>query len=199
MNATQKQVGDIAIRSCISILCCAVVGYIFYQERIFNRHIPTFTILVYGIIGSIFFQILRVNVRNAWAAFLLLFIANTALITHSTRIAYLVRDVFYCGALALALVLFFRIFYHKGTKDRWTEPLILAALLSVFTLVALSILMILHKALHNLTFIYLYTTAKLYFLTGLGLGMGIILTEDPYRTRILKFFHSFYGSDAGNQ
>jgi hypothetical protein len=47
-----------------------------------------YSISVYGLISSIFFFPLRVNIKNAFAVLLVLFMMNSAFITHATP-AYL--------------------------------------------------------------------------------------------------------------
>jgi hypothetical protein len=169
-----------------------VIGYIFYQSRIFNHRASVFSIPVYGLIGSIFFYSLRVNVKNALATLLVLFVMNSALITHATRLTYLLRDLFIIGTLSAAIYFFYQYFYNKNPKERWLEPLILSALVATFALVATSILVIINKAINTVTFQWIYYIAKLYFLIGLGIGIGIILTEEPYSKKILLYFRNFF-------
>jgi hypothetical protein len=188
MNTKPKYIIEIVIRSIVSLICCLVIGYIFYQSQIFNRHASAFSFPVCGVVGSIFFYTLRINIRNAFAVFLVLFIATSALVTHSTRLIFLLRDILYYGAFASAIFIFFQYFYGKSIKDRWMEPLILSVLVAVIILFAFFLTMSINKAFGALTLSFVFFVAKLYFLIGLGMGVGIVITEEPYRSRILKFF-----------
>ena len=192
MSAKPNYLTEIVIRSLISLVCCMVIGYIFYQSRIFNRHANTFSIPVEGLVGSIFFYSMHINIKNAFAALLVLFVIDSAFITHATRLTYLLRDLFCIGALIVAIYIFYQFFYNKSQYERWLEPLILSALVATFTLVATLILVIINNPLNVVTLQWVYYIAKLYFLIGLGIGVGIILTEEPYSDKILMYFRNFF-------
>jgi hypothetical protein len=194
MSAKPNYLTEVVVRSFISLICCMVIGYIFYKSQIFNRHAGAFSILVYGLIGSIFFYTMRIDIRNAFAALLVLFVIDSAFITHATRFSYLLRDLFCIGALSAAIYTFYQYFYSKSQNERWLEPLILSALVAAFTLVATLILIVISRGLNVVTFQWIYYIAKLYFLIGLGIGIGIILTEEPYLDKILMYFRNFFSN-----
>jgi hypothetical protein len=169
-----------------------VIGYIFYRSQIFNRHTAAFSFLVYGFIGSLFFYLLRVKITDALAALVVLYAMNSAFITHATRLAYLLRDFVMIAAFSYAIFIFYHYFYSKSQKDRWLEPLILAAVIATFSLVATFILILLHHAMSIVTLYWIYTIARLYFLLGLGLGIGIIVSEEPYSGKIRAYVLNFF-------
>jgi hypothetical protein len=135
---------------------------------------------------------MRINIKNTFAALLVLFVIDSAFITHATRLTYLLRDLFCIGALIVAIYIFYQFFYNKSQYERWLEPLILSALVATFTLVATLILVIINNELNVVTLQWVYYIAKLYFLIGLGIGVGIILTEEPYSDKILMYFRNFF-------
>jgi hypothetical protein len=192
MNAKSNYITEIAIRTLVSFICCLLIGYIFYQSRIFNRFANASSIPVFGFIGSIFFYSMRVNIKNAFAVLLVLFVMNSAFITHATRLPYLLRDLFNIGALSAAIYIFHQYFYNKSQKERWLEPLILSALVATFTLAVTFILVIMNKVVNVVTFYWIYSIAKLYFLIGLGIGIGIMLSEEPYSDKIRAYFINFF-------
>ena len=192
MSIKPKSLADITIKTFISLLCCMVIGYIFYHSQIFNRHAGTFSFLIYGFIGSLFFYLLRVKINDALAALVVLYIMNSAFITHATRLAYLLRDFVMIGAFSSAIYIFYQYFYSKSQKDRWLEPLILSAVVATFSLIATFVLVIAHKAVSIVTLYWIYSIAKLYFLIGLGLGVGILVSEEPYSGKIRAYFLNFF-------
>jgi hypothetical protein len=187
MNTKPNSFAEITIRAFVSLLFCLVIGYVLYTSLIFNRYSGLFSIPVYGIIGSIFFYTLRVNIKNALSALLVLIVMNSALITHATRLAYLMRDLSIISALSAAIYIFYRFFYNKNQNERWLEPLILSALVATFSLIATLILVLANNAMNAVTFRWLYSVTKLYFIIGLGIGLGMILTEEQYRNTIRKY------------
>jgi hypothetical protein len=192
MNEKSNNLSEVVVRSFVSFVCCMVIGYIFYRSRIFNRHIGTFSIPVYGLIGSIFFYSLRVNTKNAFAALLVLFVMNSAFVTHATKLEYILRDFLSIGGLTAAIYIFHKYFYDKSSKERWLEPLVLSALVAAFMLAAIFISVIVNKVLNVVTLQWIYYIAKLYFLIGLGIGVGILLTEEPYLDKIRLSLHDFF-------
>ena len=56
------------------------------------------------------------------------------------------------------------------------------------------ILIVISKCLNVVTVQWIYYIAKLYFLIGLGIGIGIILTEEPYLDKILMYFRNFFSN-----
>jgi O-antigen/teichoic acid export membrane protein len=137
---------------------------------------------------------MRVNIKNAFAVLLVLFVMDSAFIAHATRFTYILRDIFCVGALSAAIYIFYQYFYNKSQKERWLEPLILSALVAMFILAATLILVIINKALSVITFQWIYYIAKLYFLIGLGIGIGIMLTEEPYADKLLMYFRNFFNN-----
>jgi hypothetical protein len=188
MSVQANPITEIIIRSLVSVLCCLAVGSIFYQSLIFNYHAGAFSVPMFGFIGSVFFYSLRVNIKNAFAVLLVLFVMDSALITHATKLTFLLRDLFYIGALSAAIFIFFKYFYNKNEKERWLEPLILSTLVAVFILGAAFLSLIIFNALRAISLPWIYNIAKLYFLIGLGIGIGITVTEEPYSRRILQYF-----------
>jgi hypothetical protein len=171
-----------------------VIGYIFYRSQIFNRYTGAFSFLIYGFIGSLFFYLLRVNINDALAALVVLSIMNSAFITHATRVVYLLRDFIMIGAFSSAIFIFYQYFYSKSQKDRWLEPLILSAVVAMFSLVATFLLVLIHNAVSIVTLYWIYSIARLYFLIGLGIGVGIIVSEEPYSGKIRGYFLNFFRS-----
>ena len=135
---------------------------------------------------------MHINIQNAFAALLVLIVMNSAFITHATSLTYLLRDLIIICALSAAIYFFHQYFYNKSQKGRWLEPLILSALVATFSLVATFILVLINYTLNIVTFQWIYYIAKLYFLIGLGIGIGILLTEEPYSEKILLYFRNFF-------
>jgi hypothetical protein len=191
MKTISQHVKEIILRTCISFLCCMAFGYLFFQSNIFSRHTGTFMILTDGFIGSVFFYTLRFNRKDALTVLLILFVMETAFISRVTMPLYLLRNFLHTGSIAIAIYIFFRVFYGKNRNEKWIEPLILAALVTVGALTATLLLTVINNVIHAITFPWIFSMAKLYFLIGLGIGCGITISEDPYRTRIWDWFRTF--------
>lgn len=186
MESTQSIIKEIAFRTFISILCCTILGFIFWKGSVFYRYHSAFQFIAYGTMGSIFFYTLRFGVKNALAALLIALVVLSFLVMES-RGLYFVRDLSVAITMSSSLYIYFTIFHNRTKLSKLTEPFILAMLFSISNL-------ILYLILDSITFkipitlAWVYQVTKHFFLIGLGIGIGIILTEEPYLKKIRGMF-----------
>ena len=76
MRSDAAIVATVLGRSLVSVACCALVGFIVFQGRILHPFFWTSQLIMFGIVGSIFFYTLRINRRNAFAVLLVLFVVQ---------------------------------------------------------------------------------------------------------------------------
>lgn len=184
MRSDAAIVATVLGRSLVSIACCFVVGLIVFQGRVFNSYFWTSQLIMFGIVGSVFFYSLRINRRNAFAVLLVLFVMQFGLLFRHIQPIMLLRDIVYFSTLGVALYIFFVSFYTKTVKHRNLQPLVLATLFALAFAAATLLLDILDEALFHAP-IYIrtdavLTNAKFEFLVGLGIGLGILLLDNGY-------------------
>ena len=195
MTRSGNVIREIAFRSFISILFCTLFGYIFWKGSVLNRHHTASEYIVFGGIGSVFFQSLRYNPRNAFAALFVLSLTVPVVIMRETGV-YFVRDVLVAIASGSALYLYFSNFYDREKSRKFTEPLVLAVLFAVCNFAVFLSLVLIEGREKMITLFWAYEVIKQWFLIGLGIGIGIILTERPYAERIRLWFLGFLGRAA---
>jgi hypothetical protein len=191
MNTTERMVKEIAFRTFISVVCCTLFGYLSWKGSVFYRFHTAFQYISYGTIGALFFYTLRINLKNAILTGLIAALIFSVLVTRAHGLGSL-RDLFAVIASISALYFYSSNFYCQTRTPKFAEPLLVAVLFMLVNVVALVLLVALSGFRQPITLLWLYEVAKQYFLTGLGIGIGIILTEEPYsgkiRSAILNLF-----------
>lgn len=185
-------------RSLVSIACCFVVGLIVFQGRVFHPYFWTSQLIMFAIIGSVFFYTLRINRRNAFAVLLVLFVVQFGLLFRDLRPVMLMRNFIFFATLAAVLYIFFIGFYTKTVKYRNLQPLVLATLFAIAFSIATLILGLLDETflrpLVSSLFEAIITNAKYEFLVGLGIGLGILLLDNGYVHRAGELIKRLLGS-----
>jgi hypothetical protein len=188
MKSSESVVREVAWRSFVSVVICTLFAYIFWQGLVFHRHHTVFLCIAYGTIGSLFFYTLRYSLRNALGTLLVSTMAFSFLVMRSSGLRSL-RDVLLAIAAAGVLYLYFKIFYRQTQQQRYLEPLILAMLFAVGNCIVFIIMTCLYGLGSHITFWWAFDVLKQWFIIGLGIGIGILLTEEPTWRKIRAWFH----------
>lgn len=186
---TPNMLKEIVLRTLVSVLFCVVFGYMFWQGAVFNRYHTAFQYIAFGAIGSIFFYSLRYGLRNAIAMLFVLAVINSTLVARSHGL-FIVRDACYTIAMASTICLYFSLFHNRDGGKKLLEPLILAALFSIGNFFALLLLMVVNDHWQGITVFWVYEVFRDWFLIGLGIGIGIIVTENQYSANIRARFQN---------
>jgi hypothetical protein len=189
VETTQSIIKEIAFRTFISFLCCTIFGYMFWKGSVFNLYHSAFQFIAYGTIGSIFFYTLRFGVKNAIGV--LLFTAVMLFgVVMKTHGMFAIRDLFVTIAIASTIYIYFTTFHNQTKLSKIFEPLVLAFLFSLSNFIVILLTGFIIYG-HGGTLSWVYEITKHFFLIGLGIGIGIILTEEPYSEKIRAKFHNF--------
>jgi len=142
----------------------------------------TFQFVSTGIIGSAFFFTYRFGgIRPALVLLLVSFFLMTGLLTHGYRNHVLDRDALYIGGIGATMYLFGSRIYKQGNRLQWLYPISLGGLLGAFMLITTCLLVLVKGAPDNSSFLdYMlrsWPIVGMEFMIGLGLGVGIVVTE----------------------
>ena len=173
---------SIVSRSLIAAIICVLVGFLVYEGQVVNIRLATFQFVSTGVIGSTFFFTYRFGgIRPAFVLLLISFFLMTGLLTHGYRNHVLDRDAFYIGGIGATMYLFGSRIYKQGNRLQWLSPIILGGLLGAFMLIITCLLVLIKGAPDNISFFgYMlrsWPIAGMEFMIGLGLGLGIVVTE----------------------
>jgi hypothetical protein len=198
MRSDAAIVATVLGRSLVSIVCCFVVGLIVFQGRVFNSFFWTSQLLMFAVIGSVFFYSLRINRRNAFAVMLVMFVIQFGLILGQFQWIMFLRDFVFFATLAAALYIFFISFYTRTVRYRNLQPLVLATIFAIAFSIATLVLGFLDAALfHPLRYSLaeaMLLNAKYEFLVGLGIGLGILMLDNGYVRKAGELLKRLLGS-----
>jgi hypothetical protein len=184
VRSNSKSIAGVVGRSLVSILCSLILGFIFYRWSIFRWNFPSFQIVAFAIVGSLFFFTLRIHKRNAFALLLVLFVIQAGLLTSSQRFSILLSNLVFYVAIAAALFIFFVTFYRKTAKLRNLHPLVLATLSALAFAVATVIMELIEGGVSMMSGAQMLSIVRFNstngFLVGLGIGLGILIVDKGY-------------------
>jgi hypothetical protein len=90
-----------------------LLGFLFNQEHIFDRHYSAFQFVWTAVVASVFYHLLvYTRARDAYLGLIILF-GLTLLTTGSTRPAFILRDIFYIGGIGLSVFVYFNYFREQ--------------------------------------------------------------------------------------
>ena len=188
---TETIIKDIAFRTFISVLFCTVFGYIFWAGWVFNHRHTAFLYIAIGTIGSLFFYTLRYGFRKALGTLQVSSLIFSFLIMRSWGL-YSLRNFLVIVTSASILYIYFKVFYGLSYWQKILEPLILGMLFAIGNLLAFMLLVFIGNGKIYFSFLWAFGVMEQYFLIGLGIGIGIIITENPYSKYIHARIHAFF-------
>lgn len=110
MAHPESKVVQFILHSLVPILCSIAVGFIFYQDGVFDRTQGAFQFLWSAVVASVFYYLLLfLRSRDAYLGLLLLLML-TFLTTHSTSPVFILRDILYIGAIGASILIYVRYF-----------------------------------------------------------------------------------------
>lgn len=188
MITSRSRVQQFLCQSVVPIICSVLIGFIFYQSHVFNRHYGAFQFVWSSVVASVFYYLLGyLRTRDAFLGLLLLFFL-TLLTTESTRFAFILRDIFYVGAIGISIVTYFKYFRDKRRDNRAYPPFVLAGIYAVVYMIASEIHLAIIQtfAMENTggDVVSLASTSAFYgVLVGFAVGAGIAVNEELSRVQ----------------
>lgn len=179
-------ISSIVVKSAVAIACTVLLGLLFDGWSIFSYYNSAFEFVSYGILGSLFFFSLTVNVRDSFALLLVLLFVQCGLITKSFASIFFVRDIIYFAMVSISILVFFFFFHKPKRQGAWLEPLILATVMGVGFFFAIVILHVVRGVVFSFEQLRsaILSVAERGFLIGLGIGLGIFLVGTKTFERI---------------
>lgn len=172
MKLNQKNLKTILIFAVTGIVCCTVLGFIFFGSDVFNTRSPMFQFPVYGFVGSVAFILFKLkSYRDALFILVLVFLLEYLL----TGSRYLLTHLIYFSSVVLGVYLFLRYFYNRIRRIKYAGPLILAGIFGLLFVADMLLLSIIYS--HGEVKFLPLKTMPIGFLIGLGVGIGIELSE----------------------
>jgi hypothetical protein len=172
----KKRLKLFASTTFLGIICCILVGVIFFRSQIFSTKYPSFQFIAFGLIYSVFFSGLKYfKIRNAIYMYVLMFLLHEILFRFS-KTSFVVRDIFFFLSIGVAVYLFCQYFESKLDKLKFGKFLTFASLFAIANLVATLLLALIFQSAHFMQ--QLFTNISLGLLIGVGLGIGFELADN---------------------
>lgn len=191
MPTIEEKIRETILKTFITSLCCALLGYLFYYGDLFNRPMHHFDFIAFGIIGAAFFQTLRFSVRNAFAVLLSAALIIIVLIerAHGLYAAGIFANTL---TTALALYIYFLFMYNREEKKKLVELLNLALLFAVMNFLATLIMALVWGRSQRVSeWLWTLQWFRHWFLIGLGIGIGIMVSGKPIPEKLRASFRQF--------
>jgi hypothetical protein len=182
MYATTSKVQQFLLHASVPIISSVVLGFVFYQDGVFNRQHGSFQFVWSGVVASIFYYLLVfLRSRDAYLGLFVLLLLTFAT-THSTQAAYILRDIFYVAAIGVSVLIYFNHFRQCAHINSAYPAIALAGIYAIIYIVAAEVHMgILRSlAMENTGGSYVSvasTTAFFGVLIGFAVGGGITAAE----------------------
>lgn len=196
MAPATSKVQQFLLHALIPALCSIVVGYLFYQDTIFNRLSGYFQFFWSAVVASIFYYLLvYLRLRDALLGLLVLFLF-TLVTTGSTRPVFILRDIFYVGAIGASIYIYFRYFRQEAAVHYSLSAFILAGIYGIVYSVAAMVLAAIDKAFAledmggKMLMTAINNTGGFGLWIGFAVGAGIMLAEKMYSTRSQRVAHN---------
>jgi hypothetical protein len=183
MAPKASKVQSFILHTLVPIICSIVVGYIFYQDAIFDVHYGSFQFVWSAVVASVFYYLLAyLRLRDALLGLLVLFLL-TLVTTGSTRPTYILRDIFYVAAIGTSVFLYFTYFKRGASSNYGYTAVVLAGLYGLIYAVASVLLLGVDQAFAlegtagRMMTQTIHTTAGFGLLIGFAVGAGITLAD----------------------
>jgi len=182
MSSTGSKVQQFMLYALVPIICSIVLGFVFYQDGVFDRQHGSFQFVWSGVVASLFYYLLAfLRSRDAYLGlFVLLILTFTT--TQSTHAAYILRDIFYIAAIGVSILIYFKYFRQSAHINIAYPAITLAGIYAVVYIIAseihLGILRTFAMEDTGGSFISIASSTAFFgVLIGFAVGSGITFAE----------------------
>jgi hypothetical protein len=179
MEEKTSDLVDIISKILFGVLGSLVIGYLFFQQKIFNIHYPSFIFITIGIYGSVFFSLTaKSELKKQILILISVIFLDVIIMGKPYHFLFMIRDT------VMILIIFFSIkTYISFINKNKNIPLFLRAfglsiIYAAISILGITFLFLLNMIIEGYNFSFLYLThsllinAELVALVGLGLGLG---------------------------
>ncbi len=176
----------------IPVICSIVLGATLCGAEVFNRYSTAFQFVHSSIIASVFyFLFIFGRPRDAYAGLVTLLIL-TIVSTGSTTALFILRDIFYVAAIAMAVLLYINYFKRAEHISHFYAAIVMAGLYGTTYVIASEVhLLIVHIAdpLFDADSAYGAATVAAFYGSTIGFAVGGGMTlSDKILTEIRSSF-----------
>ncbi|MGB2867304.1 MAG: hypothetical protein WBD36_02540 [Bacteroidota bacterium] len=167
----------------IATVCSILMGFVFFRFSVFQVTSPAFQFVLFGFYASFLYAVFRTSSFQQSVGTFLLLVVLHEIVMNSSTFYIVLRDVVFLTALASAVYIFHQYFFGRLGHFPQSRPLILGALFTLSSVLATTILWMIHSLLQSSFIVgrsYAGSANLLQgfegFLIGLAVGIGIELS-----------------------
>lgn len=169
------KISQILLMTFFGMFGSILIGFIFFNTSIFIYTLPSFQFVIGGLYGALFFSLLEYKSIKE-QVFGTIFILILQIIIFTGRylsIAYVVRDVFYLGALFLSIKLYYQFIKRNPQIKYYLRSFALVLFYGLINVLFISVVYIINAKVGFPPIEFIYVIARDSILLGLGIGSGI--------------------------
>jgi hypothetical protein len=166
---------QIFLMTFFGMLGSILIGFIFFDTSVFIPKRTNFQFVTFGLYGSLFFSLLEYrDKRDRIYSIVVLFILNLIIFTgRYISIAYIIRDLFYSGALFLSIKLYHQFIKRNSGIKLYLRSFALVLFYGLINTVFASIVFLINANAGFPPVDFIYARARDGILIGFGIGLGI--------------------------
>lgn len=186
-DSIDKKITNIFLNSLFGFLLCVLIGLVFFGTNIFNPKLHTFQIVLFGIVGSIFYSVHKYgSLKESYVIGILLFIANFVFQGKAVTFVTILRDLVFFASLFSSLILYNYLLKKYFYSPKYIRALALALILVMFNVIATLFLISVYAASPSEALSGVLINARYAALVGVGIGLGIDLFNQ-FKTKIHSY------------
>lgn len=178
---TTEQI-DVVFKILFGIIGSLIIGYIFFQQKIFNFHNIFFAFIIWGIYGSVFLGLLpKFKIGKQLLVLIAVVFINIIIMGKPNYFSFIIRDSVIILSIFLSMKTY--IFFIKKNKSLplFIRTFGLPVIFASINIAGIFLLVLISGIFEGFNFSYipriLLINAELAGLVGIGLGLGFDLWE----------------------
>jgi hypothetical protein len=191
MDSSGSKVRRFILHALVPIGCSVALGFVFYQDGVFNRYHGSFQFVWSAVVASVFYYLLLfLRLRDAYLGLLCLLLL-TFVTTRSTDPAFILRDILYTAAIGASVFIYFRYFRQSAKLNSMYPAVTLGGIYGAVYVIASEIHL---GIIHGLgmmdtggTIVGIAATTAFFGLSiGFAVGGGIALADKLFDQQLGK-------------
>ena len=167
-----------------------LIGLIFFGTSIFVPTRTSFQFVMSGLYGSLFFSLLEFSdIKELIYAILVILILQLIIFSgRDVSIIFVIRDLFYLGALFLSIKLYHQFIKRNTGIKLYLRSFALVLFYGVINAVFVSIVFLInaHRGFPPIALIYAFARDGILIGLGIGLGIDFYLQNKKHLFNLLK-------------
>lgn len=176
-----------AITFVCGFVACLIIGFLFFQSRIFNLADNRFVFTMLGFTGALVFSsLLYRNLKDSIILLFAVFLLNI-IICKNHKISFIIRDIAVFSSFGLSIYLYKNWFYNSAEKYKYLRAFGLGVITAILFFTSGLFLIFINVPLERISIDLIIQISFFYLQSGMLIGLGLGLGFDFADYLIIKF------------